>query len=216
MKLRRFSSLSFRNLGSRPQRTVLTTIGIVLGVGIVFGVLTLSNTMSSTFKDLFTRAYGSADLTVTAAGGSGTFSEDRVREVRSTSDVQSAAPRLSLPASLILDETDENGLPQVQSMRLFGVEPESASLATGFDLTEGRYPESGAELTLDGGTAESAGLRVGNTVRIGTPQGPEEAELVGLLRIPGGSFGGVGFGMAPAAYTQKVPSITKGRSPVSQ
>ena len=203
MKLRRFSSLSFRNLGSRLQRTVLTTVGIVLGVGIVFGVLTLSNTMSSTFQDLFTRAYGSADLTITAAGGSGTFSEDRVREVRSTPGVQSAAPRLSLPASLILDETDENGLPQVQSMRLFGVEPESASLATGFDLTEGRYPENGAELTLDGGTAESAGLGVGDTVRIGTPQGPEDAELVGLLRIPGGSFGGVGFGMAPAAYTQK-------------
>ena len=53
MKLRRFSSLSFRNLGSRLQRTILTAIGIVLGVGIVFGVLTLSNTMSSTFKDLF-------------------------------------------------------------------------------------------------------------------------------------------------------------------
>ena len=128
----------------------------MLGVGIVFGVLTLSNTMSGTFKELFTRAYGSADLTITAAGGSGTFGQGRVEEVRSTSGVGSAAPRLSLPASLILDETDENGLPKVQSMRLFGVEPASASLATGFDLTEGRYPENGAELTLDGAAAESA------------------------------------------------------------
>ena len=49
MKLRRFSHLSLRNLGSRPQRTLLTAVGIVLGVGIVFGVLTLSETMSSTF-----------------------------------------------------------------------------------------------------------------------------------------------------------------------
>ena len=203
MKLRRFSSLSFRNLGSRPQRTVLTAIGIVLGVGIVFGVLTLSNTMSSTFKELFTRAYGAADLTITAAGGSGSFSQERVREVRSTPGAGSAAPRLSLPASLILDEPGDNGLPQVQSMRLFGVEPASASLATGFDLTEGRYPENGAELTLDGGSAESAGLKVGEGVRIGTPQGPEEVELVGLLRIPGGSFGGVGFGMAPIPYAQR-------------
>lgn len=203
MKLRRFSSLSFRNLGSRPQRTVLTAIGIVLGVGIVFGVLTLSNTMSSTFKELFTRAYGAADLTVTATGGSGTFDEERLQDVRSIAGVESAAPRLSLPTSLILDNTGENGLPEVQSMRLFGVEPESASLATGFDLTEGRYPRNGAELTLDGGTAESAGLRVGDTVRLGTPDGPKEAELVGLLRIPGGSFGGVGFGMAPVSYAQE-------------
>jgi putative ABC transport system permease protein len=44
VKLRRFSNLSLRSLGARPQRTVLTAVGIVLGVGIVFGVLTLSNT----------------------------------------------------------------------------------------------------------------------------------------------------------------------------
>lgn len=202
MKLRRFSSLSLRGLGARPQRTALTAIGIVLGVGIVFGVLTLSNTMSSTFEQLFTRAYGSADLTVTAAGGSGTFDEDVVGEVRSTPGVASAAPRLSLPASLILG-TQENGLPEVQSMRLFGVEPESASLATGFDLLEGRYPRSGAELTLDGGTAGSAGLEVGDRVRLGTPEGPKEVELVGILRIPGGSFGGFAFGMAPLRYAQE-------------
>ncbi len=203
MKLRRFSSLSFRNLGSRPQRTILTAVGIVLGVGIVFGVLTLSNTMSSTFKDLFSRAYGAADLTITAAGGSGTFDEERVREVRSTPEVASAAPRLSLPASLI-SGARKDGLPDVQSMRLFGVEPSSASLATGFDLVEGRYPRNGAELTLDGGTAEMAGLTVGDTVRLGTPEGPKEVKLVGLLRIPGGSFGGFAFGMTPLPYAQKV------------
>lgn len=126
-----------------------------------------------------------------------------MRAVRSTPGVGSAAPRLSLPASLILDETGDDGLPNVQSMRLFGVEPESASLATGFDLTEGRYPRGGAELTLEGGTAESAGLQVGDEVQVGTPEGPERLELVGLLRIPGGSFGGVGFGMAPMPYTQR-------------
>ncbi len=203
MKLRRFSSLSFRNLGSRLQRTILTTIGIVLGVGIVFGVLTLSNTMSNTFKELFSRAYGTADLTVTAAGGSGTFNGDQVERVRSTPEVASAAPRLSVPASLILG-TQENGLPNVQSMRLFGVEPSSASLATGFDLTEGRYPRNGAEITLDGSTTETAGLKVGDKVQLGTPEGPKEVTLVGLLRIPGGSFGGFAFGMTPLPYAQEV------------
>ena len=71
-----------RNLRARVQRTLLTAVGIVLGVGIVFGVLTLSNTMSGTFQELFTRAYGSADLTVTAAGGSGGFDQKAVEEVR--------------------------------------------------------------------------------------------------------------------------------------
>src|SRR5215211_9173921 len=152
VKLRRFSGLSFRNLRARVQRTLLTAVGIVLGVGIVFGVLTLSNTMSATFKDLFTRAYGSSDLTITAAGGSGGFDQKVVQKVRGHEGVNSAAPRYSFSSSLILEK--KNGLPEVRSMRLFGVEPRSASLATGFELTGGHFPRSDNELTLDGSSAE--------------------------------------------------------------
>jgi putative ABC transport system permease protein len=203
MKLRRFSGISLRNLRARVQRTLLTAMGIVLGVGIVFGVITLSDTMSSTFRELYSRAFGAADLTVTAAGDSGTFDEEMAQKVRGYEGVESAAPRLSLPASLILKGDQENGLPEVRSMRLFGVESESAALATGFELMEGRFPEGGRELTLDGGSAKSAGLEVGDRVTVGTPRGPERLKLVGLLRIPGGSFGGFGFGMAPLQYMQE-------------
>src|SRR3712207_4011327 len=158
MRLRRFSGMSLRNLRTRAQRTLLTATGIVLGVGIVFGVITLSDTMASNFRELYSRAYGAAELTVTAAGGNGTFDEGAIARIRDHEGVESAAPRLSLPASLILESERDNGLPEVQSMRLFGTEPESATLATGFELTDGRLPESGRELTLDGGSAESAGL----------------------------------------------------------
>src|SRR5918995_3280448 len=202
MKLRRFSGISVRNLRARPQRTLLTAIGIVLGVGIVFGVITLSDTMSSTFTELYSRAFGAADIVVTASGN-GTFDREVVEKVRGYDGVEYAAPRLSLPASLILDTGEESGLPDVQSMRLFGVEPESAALAAGFELTKGEFPESGRELTLDGGSAESAGLEVGDSVTVGTPGGPEKLELVGILRIPGGSFGGFGFGIAPLPYARE-------------
>jgi putative ABC transport system permease protein len=202
VKLKRFSGLSLRNLRARFQRTLLTAIGIVLGVGIVFGVLTLSNTMSGTFTELFTRAYGTADLTVTAAGGSGGFEQKAVEEVRSYEEVESAAPRYSLSSSLILDKGQKNGLPEVSSMRLFGIEPRSAKLATGFELTDGHFPRSGNELTLDGGSAKRSGLHIGDKLTVGTPEGPKKLKLVGLLRIPGGSFGGLAFGMAPLPFVQ--------------
>ncbi|HJQ29871.1 MAG TPA: ABC transporter permease [Rubrobacter sp.] len=201
MKLRRFSGLSLRNLRARVQRTLLTAVGIVLGVGIVFGVLTLSDTMSGTFKELYTRAYGAADLTITAAGGSGGFDKKVVEKVRGYDGVGSAAPRYSLSSSLILER--KNRLPEVRTMRLFGVEPQSAKLATGFELTDGHFPRSGKELTLDGGSAKSLGLGIGDRVTIGTPEGPKKLKLVGLLRIPGGSFGGLAFGMAPLPFAQK-------------
>jgi len=50
VKLGRFSGLSFRNLRARVQRTLLTAVSIVLGVGIVFGILTLSDTMAGILK----------------------------------------------------------------------------------------------------------------------------------------------------------------------
>ena len=203
MKLRRFWGLSFRNLRARVQRTLLTAVGIVLGVGIVFGVLTLSDTMSGTFKEIFTKAYGSADLNVTAAGGSGGFDQKAIREVRGYEGVGSAAPSYSLSSSLILASKEKNGLPEVRSMRLSGVEPQSAQLATGFALTDGHFPHSGKELTLDGGSAKSAGLRIGDKVKVGTPEGPKKLKLVGLLRVPGGSFGGLAFGMVPLPFAQK-------------
>jgi putative ABC transport system permease protein len=202
LKLRRFSGLSFRNLRARVQRTLLTAVGIVLGVGIVFGVLTLSNTMSSTFRDLFTRAYGSSDLTVTAAGGSGGFDQKVVQKVRDCDGVKSAAPLYSFSSSLILEK--KKALPEVRSMRLFGIEPQSAGLATGFELTDGHFPQGRKELTLDGSSAESAKLKLGDKITVGTLEGPKKLELVGLLRIPGGSFGGLAFGMVPLSYGQDV------------
>ncbi|BBL78274.1 membrane protein [Rubrobacter xylanophilus] len=203
MRLRSFNGLSLRSLAARPQRTLLTAVGIVLGVGIVFGVITLSDTMSSTFRELYTRAFGAADLVVTAAGGNGTFGEETTREIRETPGTGRAAPRLSVPSSLILDRRREDGLPEVRGMRIFGVEPSSAALATGFELESGRYPRRGAEITLDAASAESIGAKVGEEVTIGTPDGPRRAEVVGLLRIPGGSFGGISFGMAPLRWTQR-------------
>ena len=102
MRFRRFLNLSVHNLRNRPQRTLLTAVGIVLGVGIVFAVLTLSATMSGAFTNLFSWVYGSADLTVTAAGGNGAFDEGALGAVWATPGVASAAPRLSVPASLLL------------------------------------------------------------------------------------------------------------------
>jgi putative ABC transport system permease protein len=198
MKLRRISGLSLRNLEVRRQRTFLTVIGVVLGVGIVFGVLTLSETMSNTFNELFSRTYGAADVIVTAAGGSGVFDEGAVEKVREEPGVASATPRLSLPTVLIFGSR-----PEIRAMRLFGVEPESSALATGFGLMEGRFPESDEELTLDEGSAKDAGLRIGDRVTIGTPNGQKELELVGLLRIPGGSYGGQAFGMASLPFAQE-------------
>lgn len=200
MSLQRFSDLSPRNLLSRPQRSLLTTIGIILGVGIVLGVLTLSDTMSGSFKNLFNRVYGSADLTVTSGGAD--FDTGILQRVQSTPGVASAAPRLAVPASLVLKPGTDTRPPTVQNLRIFGIEPGSAALATGFELVSGRLPERGAEIALDVNTANANNLKPGDRLQLATSEGPSEVTLTGLLQVPGGAFGGTTFALAPLSYVQ--------------
>ena len=49
--LRSFDGLALRQLKTRPLRAVLTAFGVVLGVGMVFGVLLLVGTIRFTFDN---------------------------------------------------------------------------------------------------------------------------------------------------------------------
>src|SRR6266487_1732133 len=66
-----FDGLAVRQLRTRRLRSALTTFGIVLGVGMVFGVLTLTGTIRSTFDDVISSAWGSKDLIVTPPAAAG-------------------------------------------------------------------------------------------------------------------------------------------------
>ena len=62
--LRSFNSLAFRQLRTRKLRSALTAFGVVLGVGMVFGVLLLVGTIRATFDEVIDSAWGQTDLIV--------------------------------------------------------------------------------------------------------------------------------------------------------
>ena len=66
--LRSFDSIAFRQLRTRPLRSVLTAFGVVLGVGMVFGVLLLTGTIRATFDEVIDSAWGKTDLIVMGEG----------------------------------------------------------------------------------------------------------------------------------------------------
>ena len=67
--MRSFDSLAVRQLRSRPLRATLTAFGVVLGVGMVFGVLLLTGTIRHTFDDIVSSAFGETDLVVSPKTG---------------------------------------------------------------------------------------------------------------------------------------------------
>jgi putative ABC transport system permease protein len=90
VRLRSFGGLAWRNVRARRLRALLTAAGIVLGVGLMLGVLLLTATINSTFRDLFDSVYGSADLVVAPEAESGTLGELELRRVRRLGGVETA------------------------------------------------------------------------------------------------------------------------------
>src|SRR3954453_311763 len=86
--LRSFDSLALRQLRTRPLRALLTGFGVVLGVGMVFGVLLLMATIRHTFDHLLDSAFGNTQLLVAPIPG--TLSQATLERVRSTPVVRDA------------------------------------------------------------------------------------------------------------------------------
>ena len=96
-----FDGLAVRQLRTRRLRSALTTFGIVLGVGMVFGVLTLTGTIRSTFDHVISSAWGSKDLIVTPAGGGGLLRDSTVEQARAVPGVKDASGMVELYTSWI-------------------------------------------------------------------------------------------------------------------
>src|SRR5918995_1278988 len=89
--LRSFNSLALRQLRTRPLRSVLTAFGVVLGVGMVFGVLLLVGTIRHTFDDLISSAWGKTDLIV-GGTANGVLPESSAATARAVPGVRDASP----------------------------------------------------------------------------------------------------------------------------
>ncbi|MBA2581236.1 MAG: hypothetical protein H0V03_10420, partial [Thermoleophilaceae bacterium] len=95
MRLRSLGGLARRNLTARPLRALLTAAGIVLGVGLIFGVLLLVRTIDSTFSSLFESVYGRADLVVEPPQEDGSVRAATLRQVRGVAGIESAQGALT-------------------------------------------------------------------------------------------------------------------------
>src|SRR5688572_217749 len=98
--MRSFRGLALRQLWARRARALMTMAGIVLGVGMIFGVLALSTTLNQTFTKLFESAYGKTDLIVSGSSDD-SLPPRLLDQVRGTEGVEIAVGRLFAPLTLV-------------------------------------------------------------------------------------------------------------------
>jgi putative ABC transport system permease protein len=206
--LRSIDGLAVRQLRTRPMRAALTAFGVVLGVGMVFGVLLLVGTIRHTFDDLISSAWGKTDLIV-GGTANGVLPESSAAKVRAVPGVRDAAPW----AGGMFTRLDGRGRAVEGPAGQISVAGYETTRTPPFDFrwVDGRQPVEGAEIALERNWARARGLETGDRLRVATPTGPAEIDVVGVFRFSNGlSFGGRGFAAMPLEALRPLIDLPRG------
>ena len=185
--------VALKGISSRRMRTALTMFAIVLGVAMVAGAYTLTDTMRGASDSLSDAAYDGTAGVVSAKtafdlknddqlGARPTIPASTLDEVRSVPGVENAVGSISDEARIVGKDGDVVGSgPYFGS----GVDPDAGKL-TPFRLKEGRFATASGEAVIDAGTADKENYGLGDEITV-QGRGPERT-----LRVTGiATFGEV-------------------------
>jgi putative ABC transport system permease protein len=200
--LRSFNSLALRQLRTRPLRSVLTAFGVVLGVGMVFGVLLLVGTIRATFDEVIDSAWGETDLIVMGEGN-GTMPEGTVERIEAVEGVGDVAgmvggmfTRLNEDGSPVKGNT---GQMLVAGYATDGYQPYD------FRVVEGRKIRSGREVMVERNWARDRGYEVGDRVPVAGPTGRAELPIIGIFQLTSSiNMGGLGYAAMPLDEARRI------------
>lgn len=187
-----------KNLVARKLRSMLTMLGIVLGVALILGTLSITETAVRGIEQSFSNAYGRTDLVVSPEGEGVFVSERTVARVRTVDGVDVATARLSLFVEALLPGGES------EQVLALGTDPRTAETAANDRLVAGRRPESGLEANLEERFAQANGLEVGSTLRLAGDGGTRSFTVVGLVELVGGLKAPFHFVYVPLATAQDV------------
>jgi putative ABC transport system permease protein len=171
-------SLAARYLWERKLRTFLTTLAIVFGAWVIFGMNILMPTMLKSFEANLLAASGQVDVTITLNSGE-TFSRNLVNKVRTIQGVSAVSGLLSRTIN-VPDGFFEHS--KITALTLVGLDPRQAQSVRTYRMAEGRFLRSDDELAavITTSLAESLGLKLGDKLHLPTTEGVVTLDIVGL------------------------------------
>jgi putative ABC transport system permease protein len=190
--MRGLTSLALRSLGARRGRTLLSVVGVALGVGVLFASLATDAGIESAIDRTVHDIVGRADLRVAAFGEAG-LSPESVAAIDEAPGVVVAAPVLERRTYLVPDESTPSGTQRPVTM--LGIDPAAESQIRDLPLSAGARlsgPEAFGALVTERLAAEE-GLKVGSDVTFqGNAGGPVSLTVQGILAGDGPFVGSGG------------------------
>ena len=185
-------SLAVRSLAARRGRTLLSIVGIALGVGVLFASLATDAGIEAAIDRTVHDIVGRADLRVAAFGDEG-LAPESVAAIDEAPGVVVAAPVLERRTYLEADVTTPGGLPK--PVTVLGIDPAAEAQIRDLPLVAGSRlagPEAFGALVTERLAAED-GLKLGSDVTFQAgSEGPVSLEVEGIVAGDGPFVGSGG------------------------
>ncbi len=171
--------LAARYLWGRKLRSFLTTLAIVIGVMVIFGMGILLPSMQNAFEQSVLALAGQTDVTIMHKTGDA-FSANTLNKIKNIEGISAIAGSISRPINLPPNfyGRDTN----VTGVTLTGIDPVAAPTLRDYPLTQGRFLKPGdtSAALISTSLADTLGLKLGDTLRIPTTEGVARLTIVGL------------------------------------
>ncbi len=182
------------NLSRRKLRMLATSLAVLLGVMFTSGTLVLTDSLQSTFDDLFSNVYEHTSAIVRSdqkvEGGiefgatqtRGTLPDERIAQVAEADGVAVAEGAVSGYSQVVKSDGKALGNPNQGPPTMGGNWLVDTDLNP-YEIVDGRPPQRAGEFVTDVSTADDAGFEIGDEVRLLTPTGDVTATLVGVTKF---------------------------------
>ncbi len=175
-------TLALRYLMGRKQRTLLTTLAVMIGVMLIFGLNGVIPALMGMLRQNLMASANHADLTITSEAR-GVFDARRAAQVREVDGVASAAGALvrSLVLSGELSLVGRDGV-KIDTVIVTGVDVGAGGQALPLAAGGGRnlQPGDGDVLVIPAILAEKTGLVPGSLLNLPTADGVRAFQVVGV------------------------------------
>lgn len=198
-------TLAARYLLGRKLRTFLTTLAIIFGVLLIFGMNTVLPTMVAALQANVQGAEGNVDFTITSAAG-GLFDPAAAEKLRDLDGVRAVAASLQRTVNLPADFADQDSTrpDTLVAVKLIGLTPEMARSLRAYPVVAGRYlnDSDSASAVITQTLADAFSVGLGDSLRLPSASGIVELTIVGLL--PGRIAPGNEEVLVPLAQAQRM------------
>ncbi|WP_030237006.1 ABC transporter permease [Streptomyces sp. NRRL S-350] len=183
---------ALRNVLAHKGRLLMTALAVMLGTAFVAGTMVFSDTFGKAMRDSNSKSYSDVSVQlVDRAAGSGASAKQKSESGSAALTDATLQQLTDLPGTGVargvvsgftgVADHKGNLIGQFWAARGANFAPGQDGKDQRYPMAEGQGPKNGKEVALDRRTADKAGYKVGDTVRVAANGPVVEAKLTGVF-----------------------------------